>query len=206
MSSTDLPASDGQPHLVPLVGEQLGRLLSGCDLIAEVDAVEPVDRRHGPTLGCRACRSTPASPDRPISTRSPRRSRVAFHNDPVWSWAFPDDDAAARAVPSLVAAVRRERAAARLHVDGARHGATTAIAVWTPPGVPELTHEAEARIPALLDELLGDAGAVRARGSAPVRGRAPARRAALLPRLRRDPRRPPRARASASSCSRRTSS
>jgi GNAT superfamily N-acetyltransferase len=29
------------------------------------------------------------------------------------------------------------------------------VAVWTPPGVPELTHEAEARIPALLDELLG---------------------------------------------------
>jgi len=77
---------------------------------------------------------------------------VAFQNDPVWSWAFPD--AAQRPAqfrrwwPLFVAS-----ALPHGWVWMAEHAAT--VAVWTPPGVPELTHEAEARIPSLLDELLG---------------------------------------------------
>jgi GNAT superfamily N-acetyltransferase len=78
---------------------------------------------------------------------------VAFHNDPVWSWAFPDE-------------TRRPAQFRRwwpLFVESAlpneftwvADGAAT-VAVWTPPGFPELTDEAEARIPALLAELLGD--------------------------------------------------
>jgi GNAT superfamily N-acetyltransferase len=77
---------------------------------------------------------------------------LAFYADPVWSWAFPDDD-------------RRAGQFRRwwpLFVESALpHGwvwttpAAETIAVWTPPGKPELTPEAEARIPVLLDELLG---------------------------------------------------
>jgi GNAT superfamily N-acetyltransferase len=78
---------------------------------------------------------------------------VAFHNDPVWSWAFPD-------------AERRPEQFRRwwpLFVQSALpHGfvwmgaRAETVAVWFPPGRPELSEEAEARIPGLLDELLGD--------------------------------------------------
>ena len=78
---------------------------------------------------------------------------VAFHDDPVWSWAFPD-------------ASRRPEQFRRwwpLFVESALpHGfvwtaeQAETVAVWTPPGHPELTDEAEAQIPGLLDELLGD--------------------------------------------------
>jgi GNAT superfamily N-acetyltransferase len=77
---------------------------------------------------------------------------LAFQNDPVWSWAFPD----ARQRP---AQFRRwwplfiESALPHGWVWMAAHA--EAVAVWTPPGAPELTDEAEARIPPLLDELLG---------------------------------------------------
>jgi len=93
---------------------------------------------------------------------------LAFHNDPVWSWAFPD--AAQR--PSQF---RRwwplfvESALPHGWVWMAPQAATIApviaatiapviaatIAMWIPPGAPELSHEAERRIPPLLDELLG---------------------------------------------------
>jgi GNAT superfamily N-acetyltransferase len=78
---------------------------------------------------------------------------VAFHDDPVWSWAFPDDE-------------RRPEQFRRwwpLFVESALpHGFTwvadgaATIAVWTPPGRPELSDECEARIPGLLEELLGE--------------------------------------------------
>ena len=78
---------------------------------------------------------------------------LAFHDDPVWSWAFPDSDA-------RPAQFRRWWP---LFVDSAvPHGWTwmaphaETIAMWTPPGRPELTDEAEHRIPSLLGELLGD--------------------------------------------------
>ena len=78
---------------------------------------------------------------------------VAFHDDPVWSWAFPDEQ-------------RRPEQFRRwwpLFVESALpHGFTwmadgaATVAVWTPANLPELTDEAEARIPVLLGELLGD--------------------------------------------------
>jgi GNAT superfamily N-acetyltransferase len=78
---------------------------------------------------------------------------VAFHDDPVWSWAFPD-------------AAQRPAQFRRwwpLFVESAvPHGFTwiaddaATIAMWTPPNLPELTDVAEASIPGLLDELLGE--------------------------------------------------
>jgi GNAT superfamily N-acetyltransferase len=75
---------------------------------------------------------------------------VAFHNDPVWSWAFPDAD-------ERPAQFRRwwplfvESALPHGWVWMAPNAET--VAVWTPPGRSELTHEAEARIPSLIGEL-----------------------------------------------------
>jgi GNAT superfamily N-acetyltransferase len=78
---------------------------------------------------------------------------VAFQNDPVWSWAFPDD--AARP-----AQFRRWWP---ILVEGALGQGFTwltpaaeSISVWVRPGMPELTDEAEARVLPTLEELLGD--------------------------------------------------
>jgi GNAT superfamily N-acetyltransferase len=77
---------------------------------------------------------------------------VAFFNDPVWSWVFSDADQ------------RREQFLRwwPLFVGSAiPHGFTwvaegaATIAVWTPPNRPELSDDALARLPGLLDELLG---------------------------------------------------
>src|SRR5439155_24118944 len=141
-----------QPHLVPLVREQLRRLLPGRDPIAEIDAVEPVDRRNCCDIRLRGVELTarvagPADLDAVADTIA-----VAFHDDPVWSFAF--DDEAQRAAqfrrwwPMFVES-------ALSHDWVWMGGRAETVAVWTPPGVPELTHEAEARIPVLLDELLG---------------------------------------------------
>ncbi len=71
----------------------------------------------------------------------------AFLNDPTWSWAFPDPAG--------------RRCYWQLCVDSAlRHpwvfrtpGFET-VSVWIPPGEAEFSAEAEARLPALLDELV----------------------------------------------------
>jgi GNAT superfamily N-acetyltransferase len=77
---------------------------------------------------------------------------VAFHNDPVWGWAFPDEkqrpEQFRRWWPLFV-----ESALPHGFLWMADRAET--IAVWVPPGMPELSDEAEARIPRLLDELLG---------------------------------------------------
>lgn len=78
---------------------------------------------------------------------------VAFHNDPVWNWAFPDDEARPaqfrRWWPLLV-----EGALAQ-GFSWLTEGAET-ITVWIKPNRPELTDEAEARVLPTLEELLGD--------------------------------------------------
>jgi len=86
---------------------------------------------------------------------------VAFYDDPVWSFAF--DDPTARAAqfrrwwPLFVESA--------LPYDWVWMGAhAETVAVWMPPGRPELTPEAEARIPGLLDELLGDRAPLVLRG------------------------------------------
>jgi GNAT superfamily N-acetyltransferase len=77
---------------------------------------------------------------------------VAFHNDPVWSWAFPDADARPaqfrRWWPLLV------QGALAQGFTWLTDGAET-ISVWVRPNQPELTDEAEARVLPTLEELLG---------------------------------------------------
>jgi GNAT superfamily N-acetyltransferase len=80
----------------------------------------------------------------------------AFHADPVWSWAFPDPDLRLeqhRAVWGLVATAALGYESAWLTGDCA------AVALWIPPGKPELRPEDEERLDEMLTELLGDGAA-----------------------------------------------
>ena len=81
----------------------------------------------------------------------------AFYADPVWGWAFPDPERRLgqhRAVWGLVAKAALSYESAWLTGDCA------AVALWIPPGKPELRPEDEERLEGLLVELLGD-GATR---------------------------------------------
>jgi GNAT superfamily N-acetyltransferase len=77
---------------------------------------------------------------------------LAFHDDPTWSWAFPDP----------ARRLEQHRAWWGLYVRSAvarglvwmTHDAGAA-AVWFPPGEPELTDEDEAKVEPMLRELLG---------------------------------------------------
>jgi len=80
----------------------------------------------------------------------------AFYADPVWSWAFPQPErrlAQHRAVWRLVAEAAVSYESAWLTGDCA------AVALWIPPGRPELRPEDEKRLPSLLAEQLGDGAA-----------------------------------------------
>jgi GNAT superfamily N-acetyltransferase len=83
---------------------------------------------------------------------------LAFNRDPVWAWAFPDDERR----------LEQHRAAWRLTVASAiPHGWVWmtadggAAAVWIPPGEPELSPEDEIRFAALLQERASEDGAAR---------------------------------------------
>ena len=77
---------------------------------------------------------------------------LAFHDDPTWSWAFPDP-------------VRRQAQYAvfwRFMVEGALRypwvmttDACEVASVWIPPGGTEIAVEAEARVEPMLEELVG---------------------------------------------------
>jgi len=76
----------------------------------------------------------------------------AFLNDPTWSWAFPDP------------AVRRHWW--KFCVDGALRYPWTlktdgfeTVSVWIPPSGTEFSHDAEQRLPGLLQELVGSRAA-----------------------------------------------
>jgi ribosomal protein S18 acetylase RimI-like enzyme len=77
---------------------------------------------------------------------------VAFHNDPVWSWAFPDSEQRPAQFrqwwPVLV-----EGALAQ-GFTWMTAGAET-VSVWIRPNMPELSDEAEARVLPTLEALLG---------------------------------------------------
>jgi len=82
---------------------------------------------------------------------------LAFHDDPTWSWAFPDP------------ARRQEQYAVlwRFMVAGALRypwvlmtEACEAAAVWIPPGGTEVAEEDEARVGPLAEELVGDRAGV----------------------------------------------
>jgi GNAT superfamily N-acetyltransferase len=77
---------------------------------------------------------------------------VAFHDDPVWSWAFPDDDQRPAQFRRWWPLFVRSALPQGFTWMGAQ---AETVAVWTRPNVPELSDEALATIPALLDELLG---------------------------------------------------
>ena len=76
----------------------------------------------------------------------------AFHDDPTWSWAFPDE-------------ARREEQYAvfwRFMIEGAlrypwvlRTAGYEAVAVWIPPGGTELAEADEERLEPLLETLVG---------------------------------------------------
>lgn len=80
---------------------------------------------------------------------------LAFHDDPTWSWAFPDD------------ARRQEQYAVwwRLLIEAAMRFDDPAVfvtegveaaAIWLPPGEDELSAQDEERVPGIVRELVGD--------------------------------------------------
>jgi GNAT superfamily N-acetyltransferase len=82
---------------------------------------------------------------------------VAFHDDPTWSWAFPDE--ARRQKQYRVwwgllvdSALRFERPAVYV-TEGIE-----AAAIWLPPGEEEMTESDQERLPGILEELVGDHG------------------------------------------------
>jgi len=80
----------------------------------------------------------------------------AFHADPVWGWAFPEPELRLeqhRVIWRLVAEAAVSYGSAWLTGDCA------AVALWIPPGRPELRPEDEVRLPSLLADLLGDGAA-----------------------------------------------
>jgi GNAT superfamily N-acetyltransferase len=77
---------------------------------------------------------------------------LAFHDDPTWSWAFPD------------VATRQQLCAVfwRFMIEGALRypwvlmtESCEAAAMWIPPGGTELAEDDEARLAPLLEELVG---------------------------------------------------
>jgi len=104
----------------------------------------------------------------PPSRRTPVEARVAtrveipaavevlaraFYADPVWGWAFPDPERRLgqhRAVWELVAKAALSYESAWLTGDCA------AVALWIPPGKPELRPEDEERLGPMLSELMED--------------------------------------------------
>jgi ribosomal protein S18 acetylase RimI-like enzyme len=80
---------------------------------------------------------------------------LAFHDDPTWSWAFPDDGR------------RQEQYAIwwRFLIEGAMRFEDPAVfvtegieaaAIWLPPGEGEYSPEDEAKVPGIVRELVGD--------------------------------------------------
>jgi GNAT superfamily N-acetyltransferase len=82
---------------------------------------------------------------------------VAFHNDPVWSWAFPDADQRPAQFRQWWPLFVRSAIPHEFTWMGA-HAET--VAVWTPPNLPELSDVALASIPRLLGELLGERASI----------------------------------------------
>jgi len=73
---------------------------------------------------------------------------AAFHDDPLWSWAFPERDKLEVWWRFLIKSALR-------HPWVWITSGYTAASVWIPPGASELTEQEEARVEPLLDDLLG---------------------------------------------------
>jgi ribosomal protein S18 acetylase RimI-like enzyme len=80
---------------------------------------------------------------------------LAFHDDPTWSWAFPDEERRQEQSAVwwrfLIEAAMRFDDPAVFVTDGAE-----AAAIWLPPGESELSPEDEERTPELVRDLVGD--------------------------------------------------
>jgi GNAT superfamily N-acetyltransferase len=77
---------------------------------------------------------------------------LAFYDDPVWSWAFPDPERRLeqyRRLWGLYLHSALPYGCVSMTDDGG------AASVWIPPGKPELSDEDEARVEPLLRDLLG---------------------------------------------------
>ena len=94
--------------------------------------------------------ATPADLDAITETIS-----LAFHDDPTWSWAFPDADRRQEQYRVwwhfLINGALRFDSPPVFMTEGAE-----AAAIWLPPGAGELSLEDEARVPGLLSDLVGD--------------------------------------------------
>jgi GNAT superfamily N-acetyltransferase len=107
----------------------------------------------------------PRRPSRPVEATVATRAELpaaletlarAFYADPVWSWAFPDSERRLeqhRAVWGLVGEAALSYGSAWLTGDCA------AVALWIPPGKPELRPEDEKGLEGMLIELLGGGAA-----------------------------------------------
>jgi hypothetical protein len=81
---------------------------------------------------------------------------LAFHKDPVWSWAFPDAEKRMqqhRAVWGLLVEAKIEDGSVWQTAGG------EAAAVWVLPGRPELGPEDEERLEALVTGSMGEGAA-----------------------------------------------
>jgi GNAT superfamily N-acetyltransferase len=99
---------------------------------------------------------------RPVDTRAATMADLdlvadvlarAFYTDPTWAWAFPDDGQRLeqhRAFWGLLAAAATPYGSVRIAAEG------SAVAVWIPPGKPELGPADEERLVALIEDMLGD--------------------------------------------------
>ncbi len=81
---------------------------------------------------------------------------LAFHEDPVWAWAFPDPERR----------LEQHRAHWRMLIEASLSDGWTwvtegcgAAAVWIAPGKPEISPEDEARLEPFFRDLLGDGAA-----------------------------------------------
>jgi GNAT superfamily N-acetyltransferase len=99
---------------------------------------------------------TPASPVRSARVEDAdamtETIATAFHDDPLWSWAFADE--ARRA--------EHFRVWWRVFVDASFPNEWTwvsehceSVAIWTPPGAEEMSHADEERLVELVGELIG---------------------------------------------------
>jgi len=77
---------------------------------------------------------------------------LAFQNDPLWRWAFPEQEKLKPWWRFLIASALKHRWVLVL-------GDYAAVSVWIPPGCEELTHEEEQQVEGLLDDLLGSRAA-----------------------------------------------
>lgn len=80
---------------------------------------------------------------------------LAFHRDPTWSWAFPDEAERQRQYAIFWGLYVREAMRFDRPAVFVTEG-VEAAAMWLPPGEVELSPEQEERLPELVRELVGD--------------------------------------------------